>query len=206
RVAVGAFVKRHSALSGSSFVVIKMTNTDSPSTLPDAGTTPSVRAGALVWMLAVQFFIAQVVVQLAWTTPFSLTATSISDLGTTPWGPYPLDSQMYVCSPWHAGMNASFILLGLIILVGAALLYQAFPPGIIRAAGLVLLALAGAGIIAVGLFPENENIGYHRIGAAAHFILGNLSMIALGVALRPAHGRRGVAVYTAGFGIRAVAG
>lgn len=179
---------------------MKMTSANY-STLSDAGTERAGRVGAVVWMLAIQFFIAQVVVQLAWTTPFSLTENFISDLGNTTCGPYPLDSQMYVCSPWHAGMNASFILLGLIILVGAALLNKTFPPGIFRAAGLLFLGLAGAGIIAVGLFPENENIGYHRIGAAAHFILGNLSMIALGMALRRVQGRRGLAVYTAISGI-----
>ena len=67
--------------------------------------------GAIVWMLAIQFFIAQIIVQSAWTTPFSLTANYISDLGNTTCGPYPVGSSMYVCSPWHAGMNASFICL-----------------------------------------------------------------------------------------------
>jgi hypothetical membrane protein len=133
--------------------------------------------------------IAQIVVQSAWVTPFSLTQNFISDLGNTACGPYPPDSGMYVCSPWHTWMNASFILLGLIILVGAALVRKAFPPGRFRAAGLMLLALAGAGNLAVGFFPEDVNITYHRLGAAAHFILGNLGMVALGIALvrrRPA--------------------
>ena len=108
---------------------------------------------------------------------------------------------MYVCSPWHTWMNASFILLGLIILVGAALVPTAFPPERSRAAGLMLLALAGAGIIAVGLFPEDVNITYHRLGAAAHFILGNLAMVALGIALWTAHRRPVLAVYTTVSGV-----
>ena len=149
-----------------------------------------------MWILAVQFFVAQVVVQSAWVTPFSLTQNFISDLGNTTCGPYPKDSAMYVCSPWHAWMNASFILLGLIILVGAALVRTAFPPKRSRTAGLVLLALAGVGIIAVGLFPEDVNIGYHRIGAAAHFILGNLSMLVLGIALWTARRQPALALYS----------
>lgn len=180
---------------------MKMTRTDSSSTSSGAGLERAVWLGAGVWILAVQFFIAQIVVQSAWTTPFSLTQNFISDLGNTTCGPYPLDSQMYVCSPWHAWMNGSFILLGLIILIGAALLGKAFPPGITRAAGLLLLALAGAGIIAVGIFPEDVNIGYHRIGAAAHFILGNLSMIAMGIALGRARRHSGLAVYSVISGI-----
>src|SRR5205085_7562301 len=70
-----------------------------------------------------------------------------------------------------------------------------------RAAGLMLLALAGAGIIAVGLFPENVNITYHRLGAAAHFILGNLGMVALGIALWMARRRPVLAVYTTASGV-----
>src|SRR5205823_3767961 len=134
-----------------------------------SGIERAVWLGAIVWILAVQFFVAQIVVQAAWVTPFSLTQNFISDLGNTMCGPYPLDSAMYVCSPWHAWMNASFILLGLIILFGGALIHTAFPRGRSRAVGLMLLALAGAGIIAVGLFPEDVDIVYHRLGAAAHF-------------------------------------
>src|SRR5258706_3544173 len=141
-----------------------MTIADSASTSSGAGLERAIWLGAFIWILAVQFFIAQIVVQSAWTTPFSLTQNFISDLGNTTCGPYPKDSAMYVCSPWHAWMNASFILLGLIILSGAALAHKAFPPGGARASGLLLLALAGAGIILVGIYPEDTNIGYHRIG------------------------------------------
>jgi Protein of unknown function (DUF998). len=56
--------------------------------------------------------------------------------------------------------------------------------------------LAGVGIIAVGLFPENINITYHRLGAAAHFILGNLAMVAMGIALWTARRRPVLAVYS----------
>ena len=160
------------------------------------GIKRAVWLGAIVWILAVQFFVAQVVVQSAWMTPFSLTQNFISDLGNTTCGFYPKDSNIYVCSPWHRWMNASFILLGLTILIGAALLRTVFPPAKSRAAGLLLLVLAGAGIIAVGLFPEDTNIAYHRVGAAAHFILGNLAMAALGISWGTARRHRALAVYS----------
>ncbi len=38
-------------------------------------------AGGLIWICAVQFFVAQVVVQAAWTTLFSLANNYISDHG-----------------------------------------------------------------------------------------------------------------------------
>jgi len=65
----------------------------------------------------------------------------------------------------------------------------------------MLLVLAGTGIIAVGLFPEDVNITYHRLGAAAHFILGNLGMVAMGVALVQTRRRPGLAVYSIVSGI-----
>ena len=154
------------------------------------------RLGAWVWILSLQFFIAQIVVQSAWTTPFRLARNYISDLGNTACGPYPEGSGTYVCSPWHAGMNASFILQGLIIVGGAVLLRRAFPAGRARGAGLILLVLAGLGNIAVGLFPEDVNIRSHRIGAAAHFLLGNLGMILLGLALGRDGRRRPLALYS----------
>src|SRR5215211_640390 len=158
-----------------------MNNSDASTSRID--TARMIWLGAVVWMLAIQFFIAQIIVQAAWTTPFSLTANFISDLGNTTCGLYSVASNMYVCSPWHAWMNASFIMLGVIILVGAALIYRAFPAGRMRTVGLVLLALAGPGEILVGLFPENVNLTPHTIGAAAHFVSGNLGIVVLGIAL-----------------------
>jgi hypothetical membrane protein len=154
------------------------------------------RQGAIDWIAAIQFFIAQIIVQSAWTTPFSLAANYISDLGNTTCGPYPAGSTMFVCSPWHVWMNASFILLGVIILVGAALIWRAFPSGQARTIGMVLLALAGPGEILVGLFPENVNITPHSIGAAAHFVSGNLGIVVLGGGLAATRRQTPLAIYS----------
>jgi hypothetical membrane protein len=161
----------------------------------DAPGARATRAGAVAWALAIQFFIAQALAQSAWTTPFSLAANYISDLGNTACAPYPAGSTNYVCSPWHALMNASFIALGANILIGAALIWRAFPPGRARSIGLALLALAGPGPILVGLFPENVNITPHTIGAAAQFVAGNLGVVVLGAAIAA---RRGHKVLAAG--------
>lgn len=171
-------------------------NNDVSSSSPGVDSGRAIGLGAIIWILAVQFFIAQGIVQTAWRTPFSLARNFISDLGNTACAPYPLDSISYVCSPWHAWMNASFILLGLMILIGGVLLRAAFPAGISRAIGFALLWLAGIGIVGVGLFPENENIGLHRIGAAGHFVLGNLGMVALGIALKQGRERQLLAGYS----------
>ncbi len=181
---------------GSPVAAVIQMNNETHSSPHSPAIARAIWLGSIIWLLAVQFFIAQAVVQSAWTTPFSLTQNFISDLGNTTCAPYPLDSNSYVCSPWHAWMNASFIVLGLTILFGGVLLRTAFPRGLARLVGLTLLLLAGVGIIAVGLFPENENIALHRLGAAGHFVLGNLGMAVLGSALLQAKGRQAVAVYS----------
>ena len=146
--------------------------------------------GAIVGVLAVQFFIAQGVVQSAWETPFSLSENFISDLGNTECGPYPPGSASYVCSPWHVWMNLSFVVLGLQIVAAGVLNRGLFPSGRLRQAGTGLLVIAGIGAVLVGLFPENVGATMHRVGAAANFIAGNLGMCVLGVALWRAGRRR----------------
>jgi hypothetical membrane protein len=44
------------------------------------------------------------------------------------------------------------------------------------------LAIAGIGVLVVGLFPEDGNARMHVAGAIAHFLGGNLAMVVLGVA------------------------
>ncbi len=139
--------------------------------------------GALAWISTLQFFIAQAVVQSAWNTPFRLTKNYISDLGNTACAPFPPGSDSYVCSPWHALMNASFLATGVAVVLGAWLLRDAFRPSRLRLPGVALVALGGAGFVLVGLFPENVNFPPHRLGAALHFVGGNLGLLVLGFAL-----------------------
>lgn len=147
------------------------------------------RLGAVVWICAFQFFVMQAVVQSAWTTPFSLRENFISDLGNTVCAPYPVGSASYVCSPWHAAMNLSFFVQGWIILIGCVLLWRAFPAGRLRGLGLLFVAVSGPGSMLVGLFPENENLPPHKLGAGLQFVLGNLGIALLGWLLARRGGR-----------------
>lgn len=155
-------------------------------------------------MAALQFFVTQAVVRLGWTTPFSLSHNFISDLGNTACAPYPAGSTNYVCSPWHAWMNASFITLGLTKVAGAALICRAFRPGWMRGAGLGLLVISALGDVLVGLYPENVNIAVHRTGAIMTLPVGNLAIVLLGAALLAHQGSRtlglgSIAAGSAGF-------
>ena len=147
------------------------------------GATVTVRLGALAWLLAAQFFVAQVAVASAWTMPFSLKTRFISDLGNTACGPYPNPSSVIVCSPWYVGMNASFIIVGITMAAGAILASSAFRAGWRRSLAVALFVAAGVGVLMVGVYPENENITNHAIGAGINFVGGNAALILFGLAL-----------------------
>ena len=161
-------------------------NAASPSRLAKegrVGATVTVRLGALAWLLAAQFFVAQVAVASAWTMPFSVKTRFISDLGNTACGPYPSPLSVIVCSPWHAGMNASFIIVGITMAAGAILARSAFRAGWRRSLAVALFVAAGVGVLMVGVYPEDENIMNHSIGAGINFIGGNTALILFGLAV-----------------------
>ena len=171
---------------------------------PTAGRANRMTTAGVIWICAAQFFVAQVVAQSRWTTPFSLATNYISDLGNTTCGMYPAVAGAYVCSPWHTLMNMSFVLQGAIILVGAALARRAFSGRRWSAVVFVLLAVTGLGIAGVGLFPEDVNKGAHVISAGTQFITGNAAMIVFGVAANRVEGWRTFAVVSTALGITGV--
>ncbi len=138
---------------------------------------PSGRAvtlGAVFWILSLEFFVGEAVAQAAWRTPYSMLTNSISDLGNTACGTWPPASVNlaslglsagYVCSPLHSVMNVSFIVAGVLILLGLYLTRSVWPRRRLTAWGMALLAVAGVGKIIVGLVPENTVILLHFLGA-----------------------------------------
>ncbi len=144
----------------------------------------AVIGGAIIWIIgSVQFFIAQLIAQLAWTTPYSLLHNYISDLGNTACRAVSITSPLYICSPLYKLMNVAFILLGVTLIVGTVLTRNVFSPTRLRAVGLILIGIAGIGPILVGLAPENVNTNVHVTGAAIQFIGGNIGLIMIGALL-----------------------
>jgi hypothetical membrane protein len=127
---------------------------------------------------SLQYFVAQVIAASAWEPPYSWRLNAISDLGAVGCGPFDGRS---VCSPSHGLMNASFILLGVAMAVGAVLFYREFCGSRI---GFSLMVLAGVGAILVGVFPEDTTYSAHIAGADLAFLLGNVALIVLGRTLR----------------------
>jgi hypothetical membrane protein len=89
-------------------------------------------------------------------------------------------------------MNVSFGLQGLGMLVGAVLLssavFRVAAKPVMPAVGThpfwvtltrILIALSGVGIMIVGLAPEDLDSPLHYLGAAAFFVAGGLSLLAI---------------------------
>jgi hypothetical membrane protein len=152
--------------------------------------------GGGAWILTLLYFVGQLVGQAAWRTPYSLIDNRVSDLGSTACGSTVANT--YICSPLHAVMNATFILTGVLIMIGLFLTRSVWPRRRLTTWGLVLLAIAGAGTILIGLSPENVNVLIHLVGAL-NIPAGNAAMILLGFAIW--HDRRGMAWFSVVSGV-----
>lgn len=136
--------------------------------------------GPALWILSIQYLIVQWIVASAWPTAYSWFNNTISDLGNTVCSPY---GGRQVCSPQHALMNASFIMLGITMYLGAMLLYHEFQKSLGSIVGFSFMALAGFGTLLVGLFPENSVGSLHYLGALLAFLIGNIGVVILGLSL-----------------------
>lgn len=137
----------------------------------DAVTPTRLRWAALLWLLTLQFFVVETIVQLRYDGPYSRADDVISTLGASG-------------SPARQLMNASFVVQAGLILAGALL----FRSLLLRTAGQVapvLLGTAALGVLLVGVFPTDGNPAVHAIGAILYLVAGGLGLIALAYAVRP---------------------
>ncbi len=145
---------------------------------------PSV--GPAIFTVAALYFVIQVIVAWVFSPSYSVISNSISDLGESSCGGY---GSPPMCSPrWWLMDYVGFLLLGLVMVIGSALLYHEFTeraPRERRAAmfGFGLTALGGVGAILVGFFPENQNRTLHVIGAFLAIAIGNVAILVLGTVL-----------------------
>lgn len=136
----------------------------------DRVTPDRLRWGALAWLLTLQFFVVETVVQLRG-EGHSRIDDVISDLGATTW-------------PGHQAMNASFVVQSALILGGAVLLLPPLRSGAARVAT-YLFGLAALGVLLVGVLPSDRSDTWHAVGATLYLVGGALGLIALAYALRP---------------------
>jgi hypothetical membrane protein len=122
-------------------------------------------AGTLLLVGGVQFVIALIIAEAIYPS-YSVSANYISDLGV--WG-----------KPSAAIFNPSIILFGSTVLASSYFIKKQFKLGKIA----YLLALAGAGSLGVGVFPENTFLVngipvIHSISALIAFVIGGVSAVA----------------------------
>lgn len=154
--------------------------------------SPSIRLGAIFWLLTAEFFLAQAIAQSA-LPGFSLATQDISLLGVTACGPE-ASASGYACSPLHLAFNAGIFLNGMLVVLGLWFTRTIWPQGGLTTAALWLLALGGDGSMLVGLFPLDQNLGLHMLGAALALGVACLGFLALARVLWPT--RRALALYT----------
>lgn len=163
--------------------------------------------GGWAQLSVVQYFVAESAAIEAWRGPetYDRRTRFISDLGAIHCGAL---EDRYVCSPLHLLMNASFVVQGLALLIGALLLNSALlciaaradvrvTTGFRPAAGngskpwiagvvvRILTGAAGLGTVIVGLVPEDVGSPWHIAGAVMFFLAGGAALVVLGIIWRP---------------------
>jgi hypothetical membrane protein len=122
-------------------------------------------AGTLLLVGGVQFVIALIIAEAIYPN-YSVSANYISDLGV--WS-----------KPSAAIFNPSISLFGLTVLASSYFILKQFKNRAIA----VLFALAGAGALGVGVFPENTFLVngipvIHSISALIAFVIGGIAAVA----------------------------
>ncbi|MFJ8160181.1 DUF998 domain-containing protein [Streptomyces sp. NPDC096136] len=144
-----------------------------------------VRIGYWAWIVGVvQFFVMHGVTESAWSGPYSWARNNISDLGNAHCALQPEPEPRYVCSPEHCLMNGSFVVLGVLLVAGAALTGGAlWRRGPAAAVGRLGLAGAGAGFVLAGLAPADVDENGHVLGALLIMAVGNIGLALAGFGL-----------------------
>lgn len=147
--------------------------------------------GAALWTLQPLYIVAEVLIGLRASADYTFAGSTISDLGDTACRQVRGD---VLCSPWHAGMNATFIWFGCALALGALLFGSQHLRGRAGMVSVVLWCVSGLGSIGVGLFPVNENPTIHGIVALPIFAAQPLALLMMGLSLRTS--RPGLAAAT----------
>jgi len=146
--------------------------------------------GAILLIVGVvQAAVLRVLTANAWQSPpYDWKLNYISDLGNTACGPFvdPGGATTYVCSPAYPLQNTGFVLSGVLLVLGIALLWKGTSEGRFFRAANILWIVVGSTRILVGLAPENVNITAHLAGALFQ-PLGNIAIIltVIGLLRRP---------------------
>lgn len=142
----------------------------------------------LLWCLVFAYLLAELVTATAWKTAYSFRHDTISDLGITTCTPN-------MCSPLHLLMNATFVALGLLTIIGAIAFRDYLPHGPRQWSIVGLAVVIGLSTAATGFFPSNDGIVVHGLAVMPAFVSRHIVLILLAIWLWKQ--RRLVAVWSA---------
>ncbi len=128
--------------------------------------------GALALLVRPAHIAMEFVVAAATTGGYSFLADSVSRLGQ-------VGCSAAYCSPRHELMNGSFMVFGVLLAGGAALLARSLGWWV---AG--LLVVSGVSSFATGLVPLDQDVTLHAVAAAPLFVAQPIALIVLGARLR----------------------
>ena len=139
--------------------------------------------GAASWAVSGLLLPLQVLVAWQWPNGYSIAENAISDLGVTTCGIFSdyAAAARPVCSPWHALFNSGVVASGVLIAVGAVLLYGRWS-SLAGRAGLILAAVSAVLVAAVGLAPWDVLPDVHDVAALAQALTQWVAMLQLAIA------------------------
>ena len=142
--------------------------------------------GAVLWLLRPVYIVLELVVAAGTTGSYRLVDDTVSDLGA-------LGCTRAFCSPRHELMNGTFVGVGLLLTMGAALLAPRLGTAVT-----VLLAVAGLSSVATGLAPVDQGATLHMVAATPLFVCQPFALLLLARMLRPTHSRLAAALLLTG--------
>lgn len=167
------------------------------SVVPSHGMTRR-RWGAALWVLCVLTYPAQFLAAAQWPQAYSWRSNTISDLGVTSCGTFDAGTRVerYICSPANVLANGGTVLNGLLLAVGAVLLWSAWPRRRTGRIAMALIAASGVLLILVGFLPWDLQPEAHSLAALVQAPVQWAGMIVLVLALRGSSTLRWAEVFT----------
>lgn len=156
------------------------------------------RLGATLWVLCLLTFPVQFLAAAQWPQAYSWSSNFISDLGVTSCGIYDVGTRVerYICSPAHLLANGATVANGILLAVGAILLWSAWPRLRTGRTAMFFLAMGGFLVAAVGVLPWDLRPEAHDLAAVAQAVVQWVGMLILAAALKGTVAARWAAVLT----------
>ncbi len=128
----------------------------------------------IAWTLGFAYLIAEFVTAVFWKTGYSFRHDTISDLGITACTPD-------MCSPLHLLMNAAFVALGLLTIIGAVGFRDYLPHGHRRWWIVAFAVVIGLSTAATGVAPSDNGIIVHGLAVMPAFVSRHIVLILLAI-------------------------